>query len=200
MSKYFEVYTCKLDGVIVYIGSGANGRHKHCNSGCSHVYELNKMHFDGVVFDITVKKFNSKGESLLHEKELILKHKPRFNSVYLSKDRNSKCSQAIELKGVFRKELMRYFADKDIIESYNKAFLEYLKHHHIKEIVDCGELKFHERCYYKNNTSDTLFSLYRSYLEGKVTKNSRGYKFFSCVISILNSQHLSKISHVQLYS
>ena len=187
-------------GEIVYIGSGANGRHKHCNSGCSHVYELNKMHFNGVVFDVSVKKFNSKSESLKHEKEMILKYKPRFNSVYLSKDRNNKCSQALELKYIFRKELMRHFADKDIIESYNKAFLEYLKHHDTEEMVDCGELKFHERCYYKNNTSDTLFSIYRSYLEGKVTKNSKGYKFFCCVISVLNDQKSCNIKHVSIYS
>lgn len=199
MSKHFEVYICRLDGEIIYIGSGVAGRHKHCNSGCSHVYELNKMHFEGVVFDISVKKFSSKSESLKHEKEMILKHRPKFNSVYLSKNRNNKCSQAIELKHIFRKELMKYFADKEIIESYNKAFLEYLKHHDVKEMVCSRELKFHERCYYKNNTSDTLFSLYRSYLEGKVTKNSRGYKFLCCVISVLNAQNSCEINHVPLY-
>ena len=41
----YEVYVCRVDGEIVYIGSGRHGRHKHCDSGCSHVYELNKIHF-----------------------------------------------------------------------------------------------------------------------------------------------------------
>ena len=46
MDKHFEVYLCKLDGKILYIGSGVQGRHKHCNSGCSHVYSLNKLYRD----------------------------------------------------------------------------------------------------------------------------------------------------------
>ena len=166
MSKYFEVYICKLNGNIIYIGSGAKGRHKHCNSGCSHVYDLNKLHFEGKVFDIQVKKFNDKQDSINHEKDLILKHKPRFNSVYLSDVRNKKGVESMKLKRMFRQELLKYFTKDDVIESYSKAFLEFLHHHNIAEFVKEGVMKFHERCYYKNNVSSVLFSLYRSYLEG----------------------------------
>ena len=62
MSKHFEVYICKLDGNIIYIGSGANGRHKHCNSGCSHVYDLNKLHFEGKVFVYSTYKKGEKAQ------------------------------------------------------------------------------------------------------------------------------------------
>ena len=199
MSKHFEVYICKLDGNILYIGSGANGRHKHCNSGCSHVYDLNKLHFEGKVFDIQVKKFNDKQDSINHEKDLILKHKPRFNSVYLSDVRNKKGVESMKLKRMFRQELLRYFTKDDVIESYSKAFLEFLHHHNTAEFVKNGVMKFHERYYYKNNVSSTLFSLYRSYLEGVATTNSVGYKFFCCVLVVLNSENGSNIKHVNLY-
>ena len=199
MSKHFEVYICKLDGNIIYIGSGANGRHKHCNSGCSHVYDLNKLHFEGKVFDIQVKKFNDKQDSINHEKDLILKHKPRFNSVYLSDVRNKKGVESMKLKRMFRQELLRYFTKDDVIESYSKAFLEFLHHHNTAEFVKNGVMEFHERCYYKNNVSSVLFSLYRSYLEGVASTNSVGYKFFCCVLNVLNSDNCSNIKHVDLY-
>lgn len=200
MARHFEVYICRLDGDIVYIGSGANGRHKHCNSGCSHVYDLNRLHFEGKTFDVQVKKFNDKQESLDNEKELILKHKPKYNSVYLSKERSAKGSKSLELKALFRKEIMRYFHKQQEIEDYGKVFLEFLQHHNVQDMVEKSELIMHPRFYYKNNTSDKLFSTYRSYMEGAVSCNSRGYKFFSCVISVLNSVNNSKINHVPLYS
>ena len=65
----YEVYICKVDGEIVYIGSGKHGRHKHCTSGCSHVYELNKMHFlanDTIVVTgnhVTTRVFSDRKES-----------------------------------------------------------------------------------------------------------------------------------------
>ena len=84
-----EVYIAKLDNVIVYIGSGSNGRHRHVNSGTSHVYELNKDHFNGISFDIEVIGNNyTKEESLVVEKELIEKYQPKYNRVYRNKDRS----------------------------------------------------------------------------------------------------------------
>lgn len=41
----FEVYFCYYKDVVVYIGKGRLGRHKHCNSGASHVYKMNELHF-----------------------------------------------------------------------------------------------------------------------------------------------------------
>ena len=81
MSKKFEVYVCKKDGHIIYVGEGLFGRHKHCNSGISHVYGLNKLHFEGcdLVVDV-VKVFSSKKEAEDCEKALIEEYQPMYNT------------------------------------------------------------------------------------------------------------------------
>ena len=76
----FEVYVCKQDGVVIYVGEGRFGRHKHCTSGTSHVYALNKLHFDGVEIDVeVVKVFKTKKEAQEYEQLLIDKYLPAHN-------------------------------------------------------------------------------------------------------------------------
>lgn len=76
------VYAAKYDNEIVYIGSGVNGRERHCISGCSHVYALNKLHFAKEQVEVVVLgRFNTKEESLTVETSLIIEHKPRFNTL-----------------------------------------------------------------------------------------------------------------------
>lgn len=84
-TKGFEVYICSLDKEILYIGSGKINRHKHCNSGISHVYELNKLHFEGKTFTIELKFFDTKEESLEEEINLISKYVPKFNILFTGK-------------------------------------------------------------------------------------------------------------------
>ena len=84
--KRFEVYICSLNKEVLYIGSGKVNRHKHCNSGTSHVYDLNKLHFSGNIFDIELKFFTSKEESLEEELALINQHVPKFNIVHTGKN------------------------------------------------------------------------------------------------------------------
>ena len=80
---------CKLNDEVIYIGQGKVGRSKHCLSGCSHVYELNKLHFNGVAASIDIVLLSSNRERVIeYEKELILKYKPKLNSVYVKDDRN----------------------------------------------------------------------------------------------------------------
>ena len=82
----YEVYVCKLYGEILYIGQGKSGRHKHCNSGLSHVYELNRLHFSGVSFDVEVVYVDSDMSKVLDkEKKLIAEMKPKLNVVYNKK-------------------------------------------------------------------------------------------------------------------
>ena len=79
--KGYEVYVCKKGSEIVYIGEGKFGRHKHCKSGTSHVYELNKLHFEGVELEVkVVKAFETKKEAEHFEKLLIDEHQPIYNS------------------------------------------------------------------------------------------------------------------------
>ena len=54
--KLYVVYIASHNGEIYYVGHGVYGREKHVNSGCSHVYELNKMHFQGIKFEVSIKK------------------------------------------------------------------------------------------------------------------------------------------------
>ena len=95
----FEVYVCKYGDEVVYVGEGARGRHRHCNSGRSHVYELNELYFlgDKGLFEIDVKRVKTKEEAKKLEKEYINTLKPKFNKVFVSKDRSIKGTKFISL-------------------------------------------------------------------------------------------------------
>lgn len=83
-----EVYAVfDSNEMIIYIGSGQHNRHKHCTSGCSHVYELNKMHFNNEPFHTKLLHVNlTKEKSLEIEKKLIDTHQPRFNQQFMKND------------------------------------------------------------------------------------------------------------------
>jgi len=94
----FVVYVVSLEGKILYIGSGVPTRHHHVTSGCSHVYELNRLHFEGKVVDVEiVKQTTSKQEALDIEKRLIVLNKPTFNTMYNS-DKVSKMKNMLHDK------------------------------------------------------------------------------------------------------
>lgn len=78
----YYVYIVRYKGEIVYIGKGKYRRYEHVNSGCSHIYEANRLHHnEGAVFDVTITHKNStNGSAAAKEKELILKHLPKWNS------------------------------------------------------------------------------------------------------------------------
>ena len=43
MSKdLYEVYVVSVDDDVLYIGQGKLGRHQHCDSSLSHVYDTTK--------------------------------------------------------------------------------------------------------------------------------------------------------------
>lgn len=86
----YEVYIGRLDGVVVYIGEGKLGRHKHLNSGLSHVYEANRAHFEHKTIEIEiVGLFPSKECVRKKESELITYYKPLWN-------RNTGCSSRLK--------------------------------------------------------------------------------------------------------
>lgn len=78
----YEVYICKLNDEVLYVGSGRTTRHKHCNSGTSHLYELNKLHFQGITFDMEVMEYDTKEEALMTEKFFIADLKPKLNTMF----------------------------------------------------------------------------------------------------------------------
>lgn len=83
----FEVYTCTYKDMVVYVGHGAKGRHKHCNGGISHVRQLNEIHFfEGCdALNVSVKAyFKDKKDAIELEKYLIDLHRPAFNKIHNS--------------------------------------------------------------------------------------------------------------------
>lgn len=78
--KIYECYIVKDEsGRVVYVGEGVQGRHKHVNSGISHVYELNKRHFEKHIWDVHVQQCGSKTQAQDMELALIHEHNPEFN-------------------------------------------------------------------------------------------------------------------------
>lgn len=76
------------------------GRGKHCLSGVSHVYELNRLHFtdkENVKLEV-LKFFNSKEGALSCEKDLIVKLKPKLNKVYNVCTRGEQAIQSKQVK------------------------------------------------------------------------------------------------------
>lgn len=77
----YECYIVRCpDGEVIYVGEGKKGRHKHVNSGTSHVYKINEYHFNKITLDVEVFHLPDKIESVFFEKLLIEKHKPRLNT------------------------------------------------------------------------------------------------------------------------
>lgn len=80
----YEVYKCTISGIVVYVGHGLIGRHKHCSSGHSHNKGLNyfvKKYGKDIIQITIVKIFKYKDNASFYEKELIGKLKPVFNVI-----------------------------------------------------------------------------------------------------------------------
>jgi len=78
----YYVYAATNGRDVLYVGYGTGARYKHCYSGCSHVYGLNKLHFEGV--DIRVDKLHtglSKDEAKMVELMTIKELSPVYNVV-----------------------------------------------------------------------------------------------------------------------
>lgn len=76
-----EVYIVKVKNSIVYIGMGKRGRHRHTESGISHVYALNKLHFENPkeVHTHVIQDSLSQERALELELELIKEYRPIYN-------------------------------------------------------------------------------------------------------------------------
>ena len=175
----FEVYSCYYDGELLYVGSGAISRHKHCNSGCSHVYELNKLHFEGAVFDIKLRYFETKEESLEVEKALIREHLPKLNSVHTSRNKSKAkwFEQYNKLREVFAEN--NKFDDKPSLRNkVNALFDDFLKLHPLP-LIDEEGVVIRGRTYY----------ISRGYVkfEGVLKNRTKDYKYGNNVFIIFFS-------------
>lgn len=152
LNKY-EVYVCKFKGEVVYVGQGLIGRSKHCNSGVSHVYELNKIHFSettNVLVTDVVKFFKNKESALALENELILKLKPKFNKVVAIADGQSR----VLLMRKFKNKCTSYIRLSDLNKKFKADVIisldEYLSCHSSWDIINNG-IKFMRSGFYKKH-------------------------------------------------
>lgn len=155
MSKIYELYYCIHSGEVVYIGQGAKGRHTHCNSGRSHVYDLNEIHFrEGPdALETKVVLMGRDKEKMVElEREHILTLRPKFNSQYLK--RRVEDPQAVVENMNMKKALLEYpksHAGKkegDIfIQKYENLCEEFLEFHSIQDIRDKNIMMFNRSTY-----------------------------------------------------
>lgn len=76
----YYVYCAVIDQDIVYIGKGKDYRYEHPYSGCSHVYEMNKLHFQGVDIDVFILYDGlSDEEAKRLEQQETVRVRPRYN-------------------------------------------------------------------------------------------------------------------------
>lgn len=140
MVKVYEVYQCEYKDEVVYIGQGTKGRHKHCNTGISHVRELNRIYFiegeDKLCVKV-IKELSDKGAALELEKSLIDYHRPKFNKVFNS-SKNPMADYG-DLRAV-KKQFNAYANESEInLASYEKyhdivdEFLGYVSARDLKE-------------------------------------------------------------------
>ena len=90
MSKKYYVYCAYgVNNEILYIGKGSGNRYQHCNNGASANKDLNRYYFtNGEEGSITVKilhHFDDDKSALQYEKDLIIKHKPLYNTDFCKK-------------------------------------------------------------------------------------------------------------------
>ena len=131
MELNFVLYAVKRGEIIVYIGSGISGRENHCLSGCSHVYELNKAHFnDEKLTTVVLKRFISKSEALDAEKLEIIKNRPIYNKNFNPDAQGSG-------KGNFYKNWDIYFSkfSPDKYRAYSHLMRELIKFFGVKNLT-----------------------------------------------------------------
>jgi len=168
-----EVY-CVMDenSKIIYIGSGRNNRHKHCESGCSHVYELNRMHFNGDKVNIKLLHINlTKEESIEIEQALILLHKPRLNRQFTSSDvRKASMYEGKLLKEKLLKIIIGLGTRSQILLRFHNQVLDFIDTYKVQGLIKGVRVKHRivEPLRGKDKTSDRLryFNYIFKYEEG----------------------------------
>lgn len=184
MTKMYELYHCIYKDEVVYIGQGAEGRHRHCNSGCSHVFGLNKIYFTEGSDTLEVRVIDvrrSRNEILRLEKEHIKLHRPKFNVVY-TENSNNKSVLMAKAKSM-RKSVIEYPNKKGGIKSdiirqrYEDLCREFFDFYPIQEIID-NNIKFY---------SPAVFKRHERYMLSKLSKNIRHIQNKSSYHSLFES-------------
>ena len=148
----YEVYVCKLNDEVLYVGQGKLGRHNHCKSGCSHVYELNKLHFSGVSPTVEVVHINTQKEVVLDmEKKLIKDLKPKYNVVHMNDSRQQKASDVLKFKAKMMADIpsKKLWIYSDDGTKYKKVLSEFMSLYHHNDYMEVGFKLRSKNFYYK---------------------------------------------------
>lgn len=138
MSRIYVVYVCKYEEEIVYIGKGVKGRHKHCKSGTSHVLELNRLYFTGLSDLVTVEivgYFEKDEEALRLEKNLILKHQPKFNDVFVANSRNNTSKASFRIRRKLKNKRLNHTSLRSY-ELYQKLVDEFFDFYDHRDVLN----------------------------------------------------------------
>ena len=203
--KNYIVYVVRFEDEIVYIGSGIKDRQNHCTSGTSHVYDLNRLHFEGKVVDVQVVRGNiTKQESLVIEKELILLHRPAFNKVYL-RDKNTAIQNANIASNLIKE--MRYqfklMFGRDFLDRYNQPIAEIVRFIGISQLINGiaipgvgasrrGLSSPKARTLYKNFTSSDKHEMYGAWLATIFEYEKEGLRIHLKIKESIVSESLEK--------
>lgn len=204
MSKVYEVYYCYHKGEVVYIGQGIVGRSTHCNSGCSHVYELNRLHFtDGEeALDIRIVKVsNDKEEVKRIEREAIVCFKPKLNTVFTERanKRQDKARQAKRIKKEllnYRDEIVGKHQTDRFVEKYNMLCEDFFTFYGLDRILS-GDIKLYSVDSFMEFSEDRLMYLSRYLRKPKSNykKDNNPYALFSRAVLTLHQIDLKSLLH-----
>lgn len=167
MKEVYEVYLCYYKEDIVYVGSGKMGRNRHCVSGISHCYGLNKLHFtepEHVSVDV-IALFQDKKESLDYEKSLIMLHKPIFNTVFNKDVRNDLAKRSKGLRNRFINLAIDEGVSDINLEKFKNLLSEFFNFYSFSD-VEIGNITIYTGTFYKKVGMIYMAQLTRFLREG----------------------------------
>lgn len=176
--KFYEVYICKYDGKVVYVGEGAYNRHKHCTSGCSHVYGLNELYFkeELSLFDVKVFHVETKEQAVQLEKKYIEEYRPKFNKVGLTNERGEKGQLCAEFKKSLLINIKKSKPSPNQFLKLKICIDEFLTYH-THDLLNQEGLKLRGHCRYRTVGLTQLASVVGNMKQGKMSEKSIPYKF-----------------------
>ena len=142
-----EVYIAKgLNGEILYVGQGSEGRNTHCLNGTSHNKHLNRYFFqngeDGCITTEVVKIVETQDCAAKLEKELIKRLQPLFNVLTYGNNRQPNINKkSRNFKHYAKVVYNNFYTDKEVVTSIFTQFpniKEYVEEIGIEGLRSCG--------------------------------------------------------------
>ena len=142
-----EVYIAKgLNGEILYVGQGSEGRNTHCLNGTSHNKHLNRYFFqngeDGCITTEVVKIVETQDCAAKLEKELIKRLQPLFNVLTYGNNRQpNKHKKSRNFRHSAKVVYDNFYTDKEVVTSIFTQFpniKEYVEEIGVEGLRSCG--------------------------------------------------------------